>query len=622
MAEGRATLLIQLRDMVSKSLTALGGKLDKFTKNLDKSKLVFGAIAAAGALVGKTLLSAADKMEGWTISFKTMLGSAGAATKLMEEVRDFAAKTPFELPSVIKGTKGLLAFGVEAEKIIPTLKMLGDVSAGLGVPMERLILNFGQVKAQAKLTGRELRDFAIAGVPLLGTLAKNMSKTEEEIGEMVSAGKIGFADVEEAFKSMSGEGGRFANLMEEQMTTLAGVTSNVRDQFFQLSAEMGTYLLPAAKAVGRLLLKLFETIRDLSPRTKVLILAIGGLVTALTGLLATLGAFVAIAPYVGAAWAVITGPIGLAIAAIIGIGAAAAGMATNILGVRDIFIRAFEDMLKVLKDVAGAMGAFFTFKFKEAVQKAKDALTGIGAVGRNAGQELKKNILEAVDEMIAGVKSAMSELTDTVDMEAQKIGLIETDSFRLRLKKADAFTKLMIKLSKARTLEEQKQIALRVSNTTDALNFIASMSTSKNKELAGIGKAAAIVQATIDTYVAATKALASTIPPFNFILAGAVTAAGLANVDKIRATPAAEGGVILPRTGGTLVRAAEAGRPEAFLPLEDETAREKLAGVLGGPTINIYAGTIIADDMSIREFAEKIDEKLFELRHNKEAVSF
>ena len=162
----------------------------------------------------------------------------------------------------------------------------------------------------------------------------------------------------------------------------------------------------------------------------------------------------------------------------------------------------------------------------------------------------------------------------------------------------------------------------RLKNLDDTLNFISSLSTAKTKELAIVGKAAAIAQATRDTYVAVNKALASAPPPFNFAFAAAVTAAGLANVDKIIATPAREGGVVLPTSGGTLIQAAEGGKSEAFIPLDDEAAKEKLADTLGGNTININAGVIIADDRALREFAEKIDEKLFELRNNRETVSF
>ncbi|MEA3279478.1 MAG: tape measure protein, partial [Thermodesulfobacteriota bacterium] len=265
MVDKKATLIIQLKDLASKGMSRIGGSMAKLGNWVQKNKIQFALLGAGIGFLGKKMLDAADKMEQWSISFETMIGNAGDAKRLMEEIKDFAKETPFELPDVVKGAKSLLAYGVALEDIIPSLKMMGDVSAGLGVPMERLILNFGQVKAQAKLTGRELRDFAVAGVPMLATLAQNLNKTESEISDMVSKGKIGFKDVEQAFKSMSGEGGRFNNLMQKQMGTLTGVVSNLQDSIFQLAAEFGETMLPTAKdialSIGGLIEK-FKTHKD------------------------------------------------------------------------------------------------------------------------------------------------------------------------------------------------------------------------------------------------------------------------------------------------------------------------------------------------------------------------
>ncbi len=205
-------------------------------------------VAGAGAIVGVTKL--AGNLEQATIAFTTMLGSATKADKLLRDLSDFASKTPFTIPGIRQNAKMLLAMGVELDDMLPTLKSLGDVSAGLSVPLDRLALNFGQVKVQGKLTGRELRDFAVAGVPLIAELAKNLNKAEAEIKEMVSAGKIGFADVENAFKTMSGEGGKFYNLMEEQNKSLFGQISNIQDNFIKLGETMGQYFLPVAKFVA------------------------------------------------------------------------------------------------------------------------------------------------------------------------------------------------------------------------------------------------------------------------------------------------------------------------------------------------------------------------------------
>src|SRR5210317_1622610 len=111
MARGAiAELIITLKDKVSKGLGNIGGRLDKLARNVEKSKFIWAGLAGGIAAAGTMFVSAASKMEGWQISFETMLGSADKAKSLMNDVRKFAAQTPFELTEVIKGTKGLLAF--------------------------------------------------------------------------------------------------------------------------------------------------------------------------------------------------------------------------------------------------------------------------------------------------------------------------------------------------------------------------------------------------------------------------------------------------------------------------------------------------------------------------------
>lgn len=122
----------------------------------------------------------------------------------------------------------------------------------------------------------------------------------------------------------------------------------------------------------------------------------------------------------------------------------------------------------------------------------------------------------------------------------------------------------------------------------------------------------------MDTYAAANVALRSAPPPFSFALAALTVAAGMANVANIAGMKLAEGGMVMPRSGGVGAVMAEAGRPEVAIPLDDERTKDKLRDTLGGQgnTIIIQAGTIIADDYSVTQFAQKLDEKLFELQRN------
>lgn len=246
-------------DIDEKALTDFDKRLTRTKSNMRS----LGKFLLAGSLSLGVFIREAGKFEQTEIAFETMLGSAEKAQALLKDMADFALKTPFTLPGVESAAKQLLAYGIESDKIIDTLKALGDVSAGLSVPLSRVVVNFGQVKTQAKLTGRELKDFAVLGVPLISELAKQLNVAEEEIATLVSAGKIGFPEVEKAFISMTSEGGRFANLMIKQSKSLFGIMSNILDFLILQARAIGKELLPQAKALAVQFLSFVEANKEL-----------------------------------------------------------------------------------------------------------------------------------------------------------------------------------------------------------------------------------------------------------------------------------------------------------------------------------------------------------------------
>ena len=211
------------------------------TLNITKAsvKALTVQFAAAGAAIG-LVLNEAGKQEQTAVAFETMLGSVELAKQKLSELHQFASKTPFTIPGVETSAKQLLAMGIQHTNLIPTMKALGDVSAGLSVDLNRIAYNYGQVKSQTKLTGVELKDFVRAGVPLITELAKNLNVSEDQIKTMVSAGQIGFKDVEKAFRTMSSEGGTFANMMDKQSKTFFGLISNAKDYFTLILRSLGT----------------------------------------------------------------------------------------------------------------------------------------------------------------------------------------------------------------------------------------------------------------------------------------------------------------------------------------------------------------------------------------------
>ena len=215
-----------------------GKKQAEVWQNLVKGATAYFTLQGASAFI-KQVVAVRSQFQQLEISFGTMLKSKEKANDLMAQMADLAAKTPFGLEEVSEGAKRLLAFQVPAEEVTETLRRMGDVAAGLGVPMGQLIHVYGQVKAQGKLMTNDLYQFMNAGIPIIAELSKVVGKSETEIKDMVSAGKIGFPEVQAVIKNMTNEGGLFFNLMAEQSKSLGGQISNLGDNFDQMLNEIG-----------------------------------------------------------------------------------------------------------------------------------------------------------------------------------------------------------------------------------------------------------------------------------------------------------------------------------------------------------------------------------------------
>ena len=213
-------------------------KLQQSIDTLAKGALAFFTFSQAKAFVNQ-VIDVRSQFQQLEISFGTMLKSKEKANELMAQLTDLAAKTPFGLEEVSEGAKKLLAFQIPAQEVTETLRRMGDVASGLGVPMGQLIHVYGQVKAQGKLVTNDLYQFMNAGIPIIAELSKVVGKSETEIKDMVSAGKIGFTEIQAVIKNMTNEGGLFYNLMAEQSKSLGGQISNLKDNFDQMLNEIG-----------------------------------------------------------------------------------------------------------------------------------------------------------------------------------------------------------------------------------------------------------------------------------------------------------------------------------------------------------------------------------------------
>lgn len=176
-----------------------------------------------------SIVSVRGQFQQLEIAFGTMLGSEEKATALMQQMVNTAAKTPFDLMGVAEGAKKLLAYGVSAEKVNDTLVRLGNIASGLSIPLNDIVYLYGTTMVQGRLYAQDVRQFTGRGIPLVKELAEKYHTTAEGINEMVSAGKIGFPDVEEVLNKMTNAGGQFYQLMEKQSPSLTGQIANLQD---------------------------------------------------------------------------------------------------------------------------------------------------------------------------------------------------------------------------------------------------------------------------------------------------------------------------------------------------------------------------------------------------------
>ena len=192
------------------------------------------AIAVAGGAAIKMGISTASAMQSAKIGFTTMLGSAKRANSFLRDLAAFAAKTPFEFPELQTAASSLISAGIEANKVIPIMTTLGDVTSGMGTGSEgiqRATVALQQMNAAGKITGEDLNQLRAAGIPVYDLLAAAMGKSKAQVLELAQAGELGAEGLDAMMKALeTGKGlERFNGLMEKQSASLSGVWSTLTD---------------------------------------------------------------------------------------------------------------------------------------------------------------------------------------------------------------------------------------------------------------------------------------------------------------------------------------------------------------------------------------------------------
>jgi hypothetical protein len=274
---------------IERSLSNLTGSSKHAEKQFD---IMMNSMNSGFALLraGTTLLSsagssitAAAELEQQQMAFRTMLGDAGKARAMIKDIQAFAAATPYETPEITRATKQLLAYGFAQQELIPTMKTLGDVASGLNIPLGQLSYLYGTVRTAGYAGLIDIRQFANRGIPIWEELSKVTGKTVKELTSTRGL-KVPFAVVEQAFKNMSGEGGKFYNMMEAQSGTFNGLVSTFKDNIGFMKQEFGGILLPYLKDGLKSFIKFTQGAAEFAktPLGKVLFVATMGLGLMLT----------------------------------------------------------------------------------------------------------------------------------------------------------------------------------------------------------------------------------------------------------------------------------------------------------------------------------------------------
>lgn len=210
---------------------------DTFNKIRNAAALSFAGFS--GAKLIKDIANVRGEFQQLEVAFSTMLGSEEKATDLMNQLVKTAAITPFDLKGVADGAKSLMAYGTAAEDVNATLVRLGDIAAGMSIPLNDLVYLYGTTMVQGRMFTQDLRQFQGRGIPIAEELAKVLKTTKDQIPDLVTAGKVTSEVFNQAIVNMTSAGSKFGGLMEKQSKTINGQISNIQDSIDVMFNEIG-----------------------------------------------------------------------------------------------------------------------------------------------------------------------------------------------------------------------------------------------------------------------------------------------------------------------------------------------------------------------------------------------
>ena len=400
---------------------ALGGvgKLGGAISGLAKLALPVGGLIGAGgalALLKKSSNIAAE-FESTSVAFKTLIGDADKAKKVIGDIATLGEQTPFEFAELADAGRKLVAFNENSDQVVDTLRRLGDVAAGIQQPIGEIAELYGKARVQGTLFAEDINQMTGRGIPIIQELAKVMGVTDDQVKKLGSDGKITFPLLEQAFINLTTEGGKFFNMMVEQSGTTKGLLSTLTDgwnKLLRLAGEpLNDWLKPQITgwienldSAGVRFSALINLLKEAQSQG-----SLGDIIG--TGL--TLGAVKAVNTFSGG----IRAAVAFLGEAIPGAFAVGLGVLSN-SGLDTFFAKVFEAGGQSLK--AAVFQAISAIPgLEDYGQIAKTTAEGAAIAFRIAGMDLQ----DAIKNMPSAVKSAAQEFKTVMDeafRSAQKAG--------------------------------------------------------------------------------------------------------------------------------------------------------------------------------------------------------
>lgn len=239
-----------------------------------RSLFLQGGIVYSAQSLANSIIQQGGAIEQQHIALRAMIGDAQEADNLFGKVKQLAINSPFTFSEMVRDTKMMVAYGIAEKDVYETTKRLGDISAGLGVSVERLALAFGQVKARGWLDAKELRQFAYAGLPLLSKLSafytdkEGKTVTPGNVVKRIKVRKVPFEDVRSVLWNMTDEGGQFFDMQNKLTDTLLGKYNKLKDAWditMESFTSSGNIVGNTFKAVLDIVADLIQNIDKLTP---------------------------------------------------------------------------------------------------------------------------------------------------------------------------------------------------------------------------------------------------------------------------------------------------------------------------------------------------------------------